>query len=927
MADSPPAPTGPAPAYGSPSSLAITTVAPPRPQRTLYFAYGSDMQIAYMARTCPNSRYIGRAVLTDYKWHINGLGFANLTKVKTAHAPGLVFEVDDADKTALEKNKFPLYRSVTIDAELYPAPFCLYRRQATWITKHGGPEAVLEEAYATGRGNDRRASYTERGLLVFISLDVTTDGRPDARYAEAINAAAADAMALGIEPLFFEKIVQQFMPGRMLPYLRVVRRGRQGSVADTGAAATTTPTTDSKLSPVAARQQRAESSRTPSPSSPSPSQATAIIADAVPYAPTAKDRETLAGAAKVIDDAGDLDKFDISQVDIPVWPESERLAAAYAAKERERKEKEKEKEKEKGVKDSKPSGFGETIRTIFNRQRGRRKESNESGEGSGAAAREAREAAGGRRSPLLTGSESGNASGSDDGSTSPTVNTNTAARKRPEIIQTAKGSLYRLQKDPSYYAVAADFPARRNVSASSSATALQGNSATEGAKHSKSQSESSLVDTTTRPPAPKITISRPSRHNTIDRTKWNVDPDDGDEDSTDSEIESEKEKKEAASSSRKTEWRKSRQIVVSPPPRPSRPPPERANPVPSGYVPVYSVAAQKKTAGESVRQVDPAVVGREQTVVPTVGTIRRDTLGRDKTTTEGASGSSSRLAVERKPVKAPGKKRPSTDEVLRMRAAANRAFTAGIIVKNKPSPVEPSEAARKAREVAKEMVDAEREEKAETDTKEIEKTSAPPPPKREAPKGPRAPPTTPPRLPAEKPVKVEEEEDETTETAQENPEETVTEKAEPTQVSAPATRVSTTPLLPRPSPTPAVTVRLPFVPRRPVQRRFGVRQSAAATSTEKEHLLRRPKSFCGAARPLTRFDRFLLQAAEHPHFSEKAWLQVFRQRQQQHSHFAFHAQVHVHTHAHTPRHRMMFAASQTTVVGGAFGGRERRMSF
>ncbi|CAK7212595.1 hypothetical protein SCUCBS95973_001517 [Sporothrix curviconia] len=226
--EAPPAPTTAPPSRPYLSSSPSTT-ALPRPARTLYFAYGSDMQMAYMAHICPKSRYVGRAVLTDYKWHINSLGLANLTKFVTAHAPGLVFEVDDDDVEALKARRYPLYKSVALVAQLHPAAFCLYRRQASWIVKNGGPAAVLEDARATGCGNDARSPYTERGLLAFISTDVTTDGRPDARYAEAINAAAADAMALGVEAVFFESIVQQFMPGRLLPHLRMVRSGKSTS--------------------------------------------------------------------------------------------------------------------------------------------------------------------------------------------------------------------------------------------------------------------------------------------------------------------------------------------------------------------------------------------------------------------------------------------------------------------------------------------------------------------------------------------------------------------------------------------------------------------------------------------------------------------------------------------------------------------------
>ncbi|ERT00411.1 hypothetical protein HMPREF1624_03782 [Sporothrix schenckii ATCC 58251] len=918
MAD-PPARSGPPADYGplSPSAAPVSANAsstravgatpPPRPARTYYLAYGSDMQMAYMARTCPGSRYIGRAVLTDYRWHINGLGLANLTSVKTAHAPGLVFELEAGDRAALETNQFPLYKSVTVDAELIPAPFCLYRRQATWITKNGGPQAVLEEAEAQGRGsNDRRASYTERGILVFISTEVTTDGRPDARYAEAINAAAADAMALGVEPMFFDRIVQPFMPGRILPILRVVRRGKGSS--DGGGGADETDTT--KLRPAAATA--AAAAATPaSTATPKrlPSRERLPERDVLTPSPTEddKDRRGSTSANTSTDSLG--------------RPEKERrwLTADRETRDKENdrdRDKEKDKEKEK----DKVSVFGDALRSIFQRPRwDRKKESGESAES----------ASGWRPSTLLTGSES------DE----PSVHNSSANNSSTSVGTGAPGRTFRRVRP-------------QNESSSSSTTALDTRTKS---NHRQSQSESSLVaPSRSRPPAPKITISRPSRHNTLERTKYDTDggredDDDGDEEeddddgSSDSEIETTRPSALA-------------RVPFSPPARPRQPPPERASPR----------APDTKTAK------DPS----ERKPV-------------------GGSGSRASAASTTKP---PGKKRPSTDEVLRMRAAAARARMAEMMreldgtEEEKEGESDESGGRGKEKEDATgkddtiEATKATESMKTTESTKTAETTPAqpltppPPPPVREAPKGPRAPSTATPQSPREtekEPSEAggadqtqatdesEEEEatilDTTKEKPVEVPKKTVKYTADTKLASPPTKAVAPRPApkpapkpaakpapkpAPRTTPTPApaaipaavpaavpVSSRVAFVPRpRHALRPLRPRPPHAASTEQQRHHLRRPKSFCFGVQSLSRFDQFLLQAADHPHFATRPWLPAFQAHGRGGRYGrgwggGFHGHLHGHFQSslYSPTHSSRYLYAQTTIV--ATVSRERRMSF
>ncbi|CAK7224337.1 hypothetical protein SEUCBS140593_005540 [Sporothrix eucalyptigena] len=801
---------------------------PPRPSRTLYFAYGADMHMAHMARTCPSSRYIGRGVLTDYKWHINGLGFANLVKVKTAHAPGLVFEVDDDDKNKLEMNRFPLYNSVRVDCELYPAPFCLYRRQATWIVKNRGPEAVLEDAYATGRGNDRRASYTERGLLVFLNTDVTTDGRPDARYAEAINAAAADAMALGVDAVFFEKIVQQFMPGRLLPHLRVVRRPkstspspgsseeRETSPGGSGGGGGSRGPLKLRKRPIPAVVVSSEGG-----SSIAPTPSTEIVPPVRPKRPQPELDLPSSSASinfqalvekELLRAQQFRDEFDTSKDDLVAMEKMhERLQP-----ERKPKEESKPREKEK----EKSSGFGDTFRSMF--QRGRRKESAESAESI---------TAGGRRSPLLGGSESGNESSNGEGQS--------LYRRRDRKDKDEPQALSAWARAAS--AAMAGGGGGGGGSSSGGGSGSGGASGSGSAyatqlnrRHSKSQSESNLVEP--RPLAPTITISRPS--SALAKEKAATDGSESDD-----------------SDSLSRPSRTSTTPVTRPPPRPPRiptggpvivPPPFARPAAPS---PLSSTTKRKlmkgfvsvKTAGESTRQVDarnvtPSTAADISDSSPSLTpTVRRDTSGWDRTGNGESSGQSEQDSSE--------EEETATQNV-------------GRVTERKPvirKRVTLEQAAR-ALEMGSEESGRDEETKST--------------PKRAPPKPSRPAPVT---VPAPKVVR-----------------------------SAPV--------------VPAAAVARPVarpVPRQPfVLRSRQRRQPTAHTAKE----LARRKSFCDSGRQISRFDRFLQQAAEHPHFCEKPWLPAFRGR-------AAGGYVYQHTTYSHSRHHVVFVHATVSVQ------RSRRMSF
>lgn len=68
----------------------------------LYFAYGSNIVIAQMAVRCPNARRLGTGILQDYRFRIDGRGFATVDRERGARVLGLVWHLTPADEASLD---------------------------------------------------------------------------------------------------------------------------------------------------------------------------------------------------------------------------------------------------------------------------------------------------------------------------------------------------------------------------------------------------------------------------------------------------------------------------------------------------------------------------------------------------------------------------------------------------------------------------------------------------------------------------------------------------------------------------------------------------------------------------------------------------------------------------------------------------------
>ena len=69
---------------------------------TRYFAYGSNLSLAQMARRCRSSRAVGPAQLVGWKFRIMTRGFATVVPAAGAMVRGLLWNLTPRDETALD---------------------------------------------------------------------------------------------------------------------------------------------------------------------------------------------------------------------------------------------------------------------------------------------------------------------------------------------------------------------------------------------------------------------------------------------------------------------------------------------------------------------------------------------------------------------------------------------------------------------------------------------------------------------------------------------------------------------------------------------------------------------------------------------------------------------------------------------------------
>ncbi len=70
--------------------------------RTLYFAYGSNINLDQMAYRCPQAEVVGKAVLDGYALAFRGSGYATVIPQKNGRVEGLLWRLTEPCERALD---------------------------------------------------------------------------------------------------------------------------------------------------------------------------------------------------------------------------------------------------------------------------------------------------------------------------------------------------------------------------------------------------------------------------------------------------------------------------------------------------------------------------------------------------------------------------------------------------------------------------------------------------------------------------------------------------------------------------------------------------------------------------------------------------------------------------------------------------------
>ena len=98
------------------------------PSRTLYFAYGSNMDVAAMATRCPGAVFVGTGRVDGHAFRVNRNHHATILPAAGKSVHGVLWTITPTDQAALDE-----YEGVAI---------ALYRRHEVTVTLGDGGKVV-----------------------------------------------------------------------------------------------------------------------------------------------------------------------------------------------------------------------------------------------------------------------------------------------------------------------------------------------------------------------------------------------------------------------------------------------------------------------------------------------------------------------------------------------------------------------------------------------------------------------------------------------------------------------------------------------------------------------------------------------------------------------------------------------------------------
>ncbi|KAH8734370.1 hypothetical protein BGZ61DRAFT_527724 [Ilyonectria robusta] len=197
------------------------------PPDKLYFAYGRNLSLQHMAIRCPNSQYVGRAMLLEYCWLFNERGHPNVIPRTSSSVHGLVFRVNGDDENSLDQSEDVqggTYTKVFKELVLYPTSPELQL-----------PIAGLVDAVRNGAKMEagEQEHHFEANVLVYLNETIIKRGRPRDEYIGPIRSGMKDATRLGIPEHFIRNSFQSMTPATAIRNInrRVLRPDSAHSAA------------------------------------------------------------------------------------------------------------------------------------------------------------------------------------------------------------------------------------------------------------------------------------------------------------------------------------------------------------------------------------------------------------------------------------------------------------------------------------------------------------------------------------------------------------------------------------------------------------------------------------------------------------------------------------------------------------------------
>ncbi|KAI5807191.1 hypothetical protein EDC01DRAFT_608786 [Geopyxis carbonaria] len=189
-----------------------------------YFAYGSNLWLPQMARRCPESLYIGRAVLAGYRIHINERGYANIVADATETVEGLCFLLSTDDEAALDESEgvsMLCYAKTELQVHLFQAPPNFHRRRVA--------ELIQDVCYLAtdAQIRDEEGDGTKVSSLTYTSTLHVKDGTAKNLYKQTIAKGVQDALRLGVSPSYLEEKVEPLIRIAARPHW-LFRKPRKG---------------------------------------------------------------------------------------------------------------------------------------------------------------------------------------------------------------------------------------------------------------------------------------------------------------------------------------------------------------------------------------------------------------------------------------------------------------------------------------------------------------------------------------------------------------------------------------------------------------------------------------------------------------------------------------------------------------------------